>query len=214
MSFAAYSAIPTLGDVLGNSYTETDTGDESFYLTDTSGLVDDATAFLMFEYAGYADYNSFGIYSGGTSMEIFNGSDSPTIAATLSWDILTNEVSLVGSAVSAFIDDTNFGFYIDAGPDGDRFFSEASLNPDGEDMMASYDVGAVGHPDLFGSNIVLAWEDVLLSNGGDGDYNDMVVGISDISGNEGTTSSVPEPGIPLLLSLGLLGIGLTRTFST
>ena len=217
ISLTANAAIPDLGTILGGSHTETDTGAESFYLTDNDGGLDDATAFLYLENAGYADYNSFGIYdiSNGTSFEIFNGTESPLLSATLSWDTLTNSVSLVGQAVSAIIDDTAFGFYIDAGPNQDRFFSESILNPDGEDMLATFDVGSAGYGDLLGANYILAWEDILAANGGDGDYNDMVIAVSDIGPNfDTTTTSVPEPGFPMLVGLGLIGIGLNRKLNT
>ena len=205
-------ALPmTLGDITGNpAHTETDTTDELFQLTDTSGVLDDATAFLMFEMAGNADYNSFGIYDAYGSLEIFGGSVDPLSAATLSWDVGTGQVGILGTGASATIDSTAFGFYIDTRNDG-RFFSESALNG-GEDYMYSFNVGASGYPDMFGANFVLAFED-LVDYHTDYDYNDMVVGISDIRPIDGptTTTTVPEPMTMAMMGLGLAGmIGMRR----
>ena len=200
-------ALPmTLGDITGNSaHTETDTTDELFQLTDTSGVLDDATAFLMFEMAGNADYNSFGIYDAYGSLEIFGGSVDPLSAATLSWDVGTDQVGILGTAASAVIDSTAFGFYIDTKNDG-RFFSESALNG-GEDYMYSFNVGASGYPDMFGANFVLAFED-LAAYQTDYDYNDMVVGISDISSAIRTTGNPPPPTIPEPMTMAMMGLGL------
>jgi len=211
MCTAAASATPilTLGDITGNAlHTETASGDQRFRLTDNSGILDDATAFLMFEFAGNADYNSFGIYSGANSLEVFGGSTSPLSAATLGWNTITNNVTLIGSGNSAIIDNTDFGFYIDTRSDG-RFFSESALNG-GYDYMKAFNVGASGHSDLLGANMVLAFED-LAYNHTDWDYNDMVVGISDIGPTGPSIQQVSEPGILGMMGLGLVGLaGIKR----
>lgn len=198
-------ALPILGDITGNpAHTEADTGDELYRLTDIDGGVDDATAFLLFEFAGFDDINSFGIYDGANSLEVFSGLSSVVTSATLAWDTLSDLVLNQVTGATAFIDDQLFGFYLDSG-DGNTYYSESALNG-GLDMMVSYDVGGAGYPDLFGSNIVIAFED--LSVGSDWDYNDMVVGLSDIAP---APTSVPEPMPLALMGLGLLGmIGASR----
>ena len=200
-------AIPSLGTVMGSTRVEVDTGDEMFALTDTSGVSDDASAFLLLELAGNANFNSFGIYGvGGTSLEIFSGTESAITSATLLWDIGTDTVTLAGTASSAIIDEAIFGFYLDTRSDG-RLFSQDSLNNQ-DDLMLVFEVGGLGYSELFGSNLILAFEDTL---GGDLDYNDFVVGISDIAPvGDITTRTVPEPTLPLLLGIGLVGMGFIR----
>ena len=198
-------AIPDLGTIMGTSRTEVDGGFDRFRLTDANGDFDDATAFLLFESASNAGDNAFGIYGGGQSLQIFDGSAAAITSATLSWNTATNEVSLLGTLLTAFIDFTDFGFYLDSKDDG-RFYSESDLNVGDQDLMAAFDTSGTGYAELFGSNLVLAFEDTL---SGDLDYNDLVVGVSDIAPRGGVDDqSVPEP-VPLaLLGVGMIGLGL------
>lgn len=201
LSTTVAMALPTLGTIMGTSRAETDTGYEQFYLTDATGVDDDATVFLLLELAGNKDFNSFGIYGNGEELQIFNDSDQALRAATLSWNIATNMVTLAGTSFSANIFDEEFGFYLDTRYDG-RFYSESALNTDGKDLLAVYDVGGLGLPGLFGSNLILGWEDEI---SGDLDYNDMIIGVSDIEGHP-----IPEAPLTLLLGLGLVGLGYIR----
>ncbi len=71
---AATSPLDDLGDVFtGTPYysasmeSYSETGDEVFRLTDTSGVSDDATVFLFFEFAGFANTNTLSIYDTATN---------------------------------------------------------------------------------------------------------------------------------------------------
>lgn len=77
--------------------------------------------------------------------------------------------------------------------------SDASMNG-GVDMAALYDVSDSSNGQFFSSDIIVAFEDLL--DGSDSDFNDMVVGVDDVS-------TVPEPGTLALLGLGLAGLGMS-----
>ncbi len=197
-----------LTDILGYGDYEA-TGAEAFALNDTDGSSDDATAFLLLESAGYRNGNRLGIYDYdvvggnvvvGNTLEVFNGPASPITSITLAFDIDAGTVTNTGTGLSAEID-TTFGFYL-AAADGNTYYSHTALNADSVDHLQVFDTRDNSVGALLGSDVVLAWED--LYGGGDLDFNDLVVGVSDIH-------PVPEPGTVLLLGVGLLGlIGLGR----
>ena len=149
-----------------------DTGAESAILTDTDGNNDDATAFLFFEYAGFASKNTFGIYSfekDGTSinlldtLEVFNGPDSPTTSVTLAFDLDAGTVFNQSNNLSANIG-ANFGFYITT-PQNYTYYSHTVWNDDGYDHMMIFDTSDNVVGNLLGSDIVIAMED-LFDGGG------------------------------------------------
>ena len=213
-------AVPvTLHDILGYAGTEKykDTHAEAVMLTDTDGFNDDATAFLFLEVAGFKDNNAFGIYSYSVDalgvvtvidqLEVFSGSAEAITSATIHFDLAagvathasTNETANIGKKFGLYLSNTKN----DPGDGivGFTWYSHASLNRDGYDHFMIFNTSDNSIGQLLGSDVVVAIED--LAWGGDKDFNDMVIGMSDVI-------PVSEPAIIGLLGLGLLGLAAIR----
>lgn len=210
----AFAQPTTLYDILGNDsclQNYMDSQAEAAVLTDVGGTEDDSTFFLFLESAGYAAQNTFGIYGFtvsddfsiiiGDTLEVFKGSDSSVTSATLAFDLSSGLATCNGS--SAYIGNI-FGFYLTT-PEGNgyTYYSHNTLNGDGYDHFMIFDTSDNLSPGLLGADIIVAMED--LYRGGDQDFNDMVIGISDV-----VPAPVSEPITIILIGSGLLGMSIFR----
>lgn len=196
--------------------------DEVWQLTSTSASVNR----LIFEFAGYAPSNSFGIYdttdanctqasfASCRKLTVFNGAASSGAGAALD-ETAPGSFSLMGGPAVTFGSD-QFGYFL-SGPGG-TFFSQSGLNEFGTDHMVAYggqgqtmrwpSAGSTVTRTWSAGETLLAFEDlptrVAGGKPGDWDYNDFIVMVNSVQ----SVPAVPEPA-----TLGLLALGAGAVFA-
>ncbi|HEG44402.1 MAG TPA: DUF4114 domain-containing protein [Phycisphaerales bacterium] len=211
---------PDLGDVLGDGQFDGIGPSDQYYLSlsDASGI-QTVEFSLLGEEAGFAKWNRMGIYDHADpskTLEIFRGEDTVGDSFVVTFDLDKGQAWIgdkgkkhkhkgKGKTISI---GSEFGFYLDSGDSGNNgglFYSESSLNTDadlGVPHALIFDIEEVEN--VVGNlDIAIAFEDLKINarNGSfDGDYNDMVVGMSSTA----NIIIVPEPATMALLGFGYL----------
>lgn len=216
-SYASSCSLQDLLDSITTGGPGIDTAnDQTSYSYFTNTATGGSLGSFMFEVAGFAGYNEFGIYKQSNPLKratLYSGINDWGDRTVV--DFLANgslSVSTKGLAPdyegptvdSTYADFGNaFGFYVTNG-NGKTFYSDDLLNP-GEKAQALIYQGDNATtlelpgkaPGLFvDSEYIIAFEDGSRKFGADGDFNDLVVMMESIQ-------PVPEPAT--LAGLGLVG---------
>ena len=188
---------------------------------------------MLFEFAGFAGQNKFGIYDTSDSsnrLELFDGSACGSIlpgcglfdsVVTLVFDGVNTYGNSDSMATATFGSGSSFGYYLDSSADsrGGVFFSQAALNSDVADAAHDFttdhmiafagdgsldlDIFLNGGSASFADSEYIIAWEDLTFPNSDYDYSDMVILIESVQ-------PVPAPGTLALLGLGFIGFAFGR----
>ena len=170
-----------------------------------------STSSLLFEVAGNAADNEFGIYKKGdtgSKITLFDGPDSPNSEAPFANQATLHfasngDVKLDNTVYSGF--GNEFGYYL-KNKKLDYFYTEDALNPNGNEQSVIYQgngsklqiPNGAGSGNFDEHDWIVAFEDLPLADS-DSDYNDFAILASDVE-------PVPEPAT--MAGLGLVGAAM------
>lgn len=212
--FRANCSLQTLLDEITTSEEKIDTeNDQSAIELFTPNASSTFTGSFMFEVAGNADFNNFGIYkkgTPGTRIKLFDGlttpdSDAPFPTQATVQFAGNGAVKLGDTVYNDF--GNEFGFYLET--KNNIFYTEDALNENGYEQSVIYQGGGdvdlqipygAGSGNFDEDDWIIAFEDLLLSNT-DSDYNDFVILATDLE-----AASTPEPAT--MAGLGLVGAAM------
>jgi hypothetical protein len=176
----------------------------AIFTNDASG---GSVATFIIEIAGFANQNTFGIYSSSDSSktaQIFGGTaGSPGDQAFVSYN-LDGTIEVNGTVVASGFSDS-FGFYITT-PQSNTFYSEDSLNSGNPqaliyqgDNQTELQIGNRRGGIFSDNEFIIAFEDIVFTSS-DKDFQDLVVLVESIR-------PVPEPATLVISGIFLIGAG-------
>jgi hypothetical protein len=171
-----------------------------------------SSATILLELAGFADFNSFGLYdplNPANRLDVFTGRLGPGSTASLTFENIAGgtriSMNIVGSpnpATSSVFLSEAIGFVLST-PEGNRFFSQSNLNTDGADHSYAYrgdgawfQRGSAMNTQFGAHDAILAYEDLVH---GDNDFQDFVVLVRGVE-------PIPLPAAGWLLLSALAGL--------